>query len=447
MTLYVRMAKYYAYFKRDLLETAKISFPILISLSFSILSGVIDTVVLGRFSILALSSAVIGTSIFVIFVTAVNGLLRSMIPQYFSASDSREKARVVFNVGALALCVSTALCLIIVNLKSFLFFFGFEIELSAHAYNYLKILMWGLIPLSLSMVVTNLFIVSKYTKPLLKISVLSFLVNVLITVPLVFGLTGGEPMGEKGAAVGTVLSYIFSLTYGMLLYVRQFGGRGPIILPVFSLSTLRQSFIIGIPISAAVVTKFTAMSMLAIWIAQAGESYVAAFGILNNVASIVFIFPIAYGQAQLSRLGDSDKFVSDKEAHCWLYACLLNITLITIMVALSLYLIKSWLIRQYTSDESVTMLFENTLPLVLIAIIFDSIQATSGIILTHFKDTFFSFISIVTGYFLVCIPAVYFFSETTSPDIVFHVYTAMVLCLFLLSILQVARLSRMIVRA
>ncbi|NOI11647.1 MATE family efflux transporter [Vibrio alginolyticus] len=444
--MYARLSQHVSFISHELAETAKIACPILISLSLSMLSGLVDTVALGRFSTQALSSAVVGTSIFIVFVTAVNGLLRSMIPLYFSASDSRESARVVFNSGALALGLSAFFCAVVLNLKSVLFIWGFEDTLSQHTYNYLGILIWGLIPLSLSMVVTNLFIVRKYTKPLLKVSALAFLVNVSTTIILVFGLTGGEPMGERGAAVGSVLSYLFSFAYGGLLYARKYKGVAPILVPEFCFSLIKQCFVIGVPISAAVVTKFTAMSMLAIWVSQAGDKHVGAFGILNNVATIVFIFPVAYGQAQLSRLGHTGKFETAGAGLRWLYACLLNIALITTLVVLTLFAIQDWLIGVYTSDDSIVALFQRTLPIMLIVVMFDAIQATSGIVLTHFKDTLFSFASIAIGYFLICLPVVYFFSDVTSPDIILHVYKAMMLCMLILTVLQVGRLSKRIVR-
>lgn len=115
-------------------------------------------------------------------------------------------------------------------------------------------------------------------------------------------------------------------------------------------------------------------------------------------------------------------------------------------MVLTLFAIQDWLIGVYTSDDSIVALFQRTLPIMLIVVMFDAIQATSGIVLTHFKDTLFSFASIAIGYFLICLPVVYFFSDVTSPDIILHVYKAMMLCMLILTVLQVGRLSKRIVR-
>ncbi|ABC29971.1 hypothetical protein HCH_03210 [Hahella chejuensis KCTC 2396] len=98
------------------------------------------------------------------------------------------------------------------------------------------------------------------------------------------------------------------------------------------------------------------------------------------------------------------------------------------------------LVYFYTSDTHVADLAFAVFPLMLAACLFDGVQASAGIVLTAFKDTFFSFVSLLISYFGICIPMVLVWGNVQGEGIVYDLFFSMTVGLFILCILQVARL-------
>ncbi|MBU6953407.1 MATE family efflux transporter [Hahella sp. HN01] len=438
MTMAVVKAEVEYCFK-ELIASLTIAYPILISLSLSMIAGLTDMIVLGRFSTVSLSAAVVGNSVFIIFATAINGLIRGMVPLYFQSEDAAGKHRVIRSGAQLALFSGVVGCLLLQLHGVALTFLNLPADIAFAASRYLDVLALGLVPLSLSMLVTNLFVVTKNTKPLLKISALSFAMNALSTVALVYGWLGFTPMGEQGAAIGTVIGYVFALAFGYRLCGAGLfnfqAGKDPLRV---ERKMLRRIIRIGAPISASVIAKFAAMSVLAMIAAYSGADSAAAFGILNSIASIAFIFAIAYGQAQMSRVGA----VIDVQAEPrrWFIAFLFNGVVVMSSLIAVVYLISDKLVYFYTPDRRVAELALEIVPLMLLACLFDGVQASAGIVLTAFKDTFFSFVSLLISYFVLCIPMVLVWGNVQGEGIVFDLFFSMTVGLFVLCILQVARL-------
>ena len=200
--------------------------------------------------------------------------------------------------GQVALCLS-ALLVAVLAVLGYVFTvplftaLGADTDTLSYIRQYMDIWFCGAVLLVLPMVGNAVLRASGDTKTPSIIMACSGLVNAVLDPILIFGLGPLPAMGMHGAAIATVISWVFGSALILYLLVK----RGLIttnwIKPVLLLSICRKILRIGLPAAGANMLTPLAMGILTAIMASYGAAAVAAFGVGARLESIACLVVLA----------------------------------------------------------------------------------------------------------------------------------------------------------
>jgi putative MATE family efflux protein len=121
-----------------------------------------------------------------------------------------------------------------------------------------------------------------------------------------YALTGFEGWGVTGAAVATVVARFFPAAIGM--YLLLFGEVGLSPEPgdfVPELATVRRILDVGAPIGAEQGIRAGGVAAMTAIVALAGDDAVAAYGIVNRLASLLFLPALGFARSTETVVGQN----------------------------------------------------------------------------------------------------------------------------------------------
>ena len=170
---------------------------------------------------------------------------------------------------------------------------GADADTLSYIRQYMDIWFCGAVLLVLPMVGNAVLRASGDTKTPSLIMACSGLVNAVLDPILIFGLGPLPAMGMHGAAIATVISWLFGSALILYLLVK----RGLIatgwIKPALLLSICRKILRIGLPAAGANMLTPLAMGVLTAIMASYGAAAVAAFGVGARLESIACLVVLA----------------------------------------------------------------------------------------------------------------------------------------------------------
>jgi len=285
------------------------------------------------------------------------------------------------------------------------------------------------------------------TFPVFVVVFIGSLINIPLDIIFAFGYFGFPEMGSAGCGYATSLvsfmmlislgSFItFSSKYKKTKLLSKFSGP--------SKETSLEIFKLGTPIGIGIFVEMSMFSGAAIIIGQLGEVILAGHAIALNIASIVFMLPLAIGLAAATRIGNligENKLINARySSYTSVLLCLLG-AFINMIILFSL---RGTLTSFYTTDAVV---FNVAVHLLFFAAIFqipDGIQMGSLGALRGYKDTFVPMIYLIISYWIFAIPFGYFLTNFsfTEPLGAEGMWIGMILGLVIFSIFIFNRLGK-----
>ena len=145
------------------------------------------------------------------------------------------------------------------------------------------------------------------TLPVFIVVFIGSLINIPLDIIFAFGYFGFPEMGSVGCGYATSLvSFIMLITLGLIIIFSNKYKKTELT-KKFSLptkNTTYEIFKLGIPIGVGIFVEMSMFSGAAIIIGQLGEIILAGHAIALNIASIVFMLPLAIGLAAATRIGN-----------------------------------------------------------------------------------------------------------------------------------------------
>ncbi len=381
--------------------------------------GFVDTLMAGRYGSTDLAAVALGSGIWLPLFLASQGLLMATTPTvaHLVGANKENQTRSTLHLGALiAIALSILSIVLLHNASLLLAFMGVEARLAQLTQAYLEAIGWGFPAVLLYQLMRSYIEGFGKTQPAMKISILGLLCNIPLNYILIYGKLGLPEMGGVGCgwATAIVMWIIFFSAVSYLLKSPSFKTIRP--LSHWQLAPFQEfvQFIkLGLPIGVALLIEVSMFSVIALLLADLGETIVAAHQITLSFTSLIFMLPLSISLTLTIRVGHNlGADLPQAARHTALTG--LCITLILALFSSSLMaLFAENIAALYTADRPI---IEIATTLLMIAALFqfsDAIQITCSGILRGYKDTTTPLLLVFVAYWIVGLPSGYILGKTS----------------------------------
>ena len=187
--------------------------------------SLLDNIMVGQTGTASMSGVAVVGQLFFIFYLVIFGTVSGpgiFCAQFWGAKDERS-FKAAFRYKLLSAAVLCGLCVAVLRFRSEpligLYLTGEEAEraeVMSYALGYLRIMLWGMVPYTISMVYSSTLRETGRTFVPMAASWAAVAVNLVLNWVLIFGKLGAPVMGVRGAAVATVISRFCEMAVNVL---------------------------------------------------------------------------------------------------------------------------------------------------------------------------------------------------------------------------------------
>ncbi len=270
-----------------------------------------DLIFLGRIGADALAAGSLAINLYVPFLLFGLGLIAAVAPMVAAERGRRlhsvrDIRRTVRQGMWLAVTVCIPCWAILWNAEPILRAMGQDPELSRAAADFVRILMWGLLPSFLQLALRNF--ISAIERPGWGTAVLfgAVFINAALGWGLIFGHFGMPVLGLQGAALASALAnlFLFVALAAVIMIVRPF--RRYAIFGRFwraDWERYRTLAKLGLPIAITLTFEVTVFAAAVFLMGLIDRASIAAHAIALQIAAFSFMVPMGIAQAATVRVG------------------------------------------------------------------------------------------------------------------------------------------------
>lgn len=420
------MKQWYPIYKPELVQTIRLSIPIVIAQLGVVLMGVTDNLFVGRL-LGAVPLAGAGLSVSLAFLVSSIGMgglsvIAALVSQARGRNDAAEINQ-LFRAGLrVALLLGVVLGLVGAGAAYFFALFGQTPEVTAIGQNFTFFLSLSNIPLFLFVAARQLCDGLSHPRVAMSITLSALVLNALFNYLLITGTGPFPEMGVYGSAMATLLSRIF-MAVAMIAYILNSAQLRLYFQSAFrSLgvgSQVRKILRLGLPGGFTFffeVATFSLAAMMAGWL---GADQLAAHQIAINLTSTTYMMATGISAAGAIRVGNALGRSSQLAVRRAGVAALVLVTVFMILCAIVLLTANDWLVSLYLRDNpDVTALAAS---LVIMAGLFqlsDGVQAVGVGVLRGLSDVNVPTIITLFAYWIIGLPMSYLLSFWIQLDVV-----------------------------
>lgn len=368
--------------------------------------GVVDTMMAGAVSKQDLAGVALGTAVWMPTFLFMTGVLLALTPKIAQAVGRKEHQSAVSTLRQgvwLGLLLTIPTVLILLSVPWWIGFFALEAKVEQVAIDYLVALAWGALPAMLFQVIRFFHEAHGLTKITMYLSIVGFLLNIPLNLLFVYGAGPIPAMGGVGCGVATSLVYMVMAVVGWWMYRRHalYAVYRSQTLPADTATAPRRLFAIslpnvpilmtllaiGVPIGWAILFEVGLFTFIAFLVAPLGTDPLAAHQVAISFTGIAFMLPLSFAMAltirvgQLVGSGDVQRLQLAIKTALWLSV------VIGVLVALTTWLLASWIVGLYTQDAIVASIAVTLLWIAALYQVSDAIQVVSAGALRGIGDT------------------------------------------------------------
>lgn len=298
--------------KNTFKTTLVIAIPLILGNLTQVAYGLIDSAMIGVLGYKQLAAASLVVNVLAIPLVIGIGLMMAVTPLVSIANGENNKHKAVhilYNGLFMGIIVGVLLAVLVHILSYYLPYMGQDTEVASIAKEYLILMGYSLIPMTIFSTCKNFSDGLQHTKIAMILSLISLPINALLCWVFIYGHWGFPAMGVAGAGIATLISRII-LAVSMLLVVLKH--------PIFSQflahkstawklskSTLKEMLGIGIPSSMQYCMEAGAFSISGIMVGWLGAVPQAAHQIALNCASTTFMASLGFSMAGSIRISEA----------------------------------------------------------------------------------------------------------------------------------------------
>lgn len=393
----------------------RLAIPVALSSLGNMLMGLVDTMIVGRYSSLELAGVAAGNSISVALTVTGVGYLAGMDPivaQAYGAGDkqtSQECLAASLQQAVLFSLIASPLGFVLAETLAWT---GMEPGLAALAKVFLQTMSLSILPYMLWQALQRYWQAREVAMPFTIITLVGNLANFALAWIFVNGFAALPAQGGRGVAWATAIVRVLSLFAALAVSLKWARRPAHAVAYTQVLSLLRQwprqlhqrLFRLSAASAGHIGLEVGAFSLTTLIVAQLSAIDLATHQIVLNIASFAFMIPLGISAATATRVGYHWGARQRPAAYATAWLAM-SVTVATmIFLGLILFVIPEFLLSAFTHDAAVINL---ALPLLLICAlfqVFDGLQVVSGGVLRGLGDTKTALKSNFLAHWLVGLP-------------------------------------------
>jgi MATE family multidrug resistance protein len=356
-----------------------LAWPMLVGQIATVGMGVADVAMTGHVSAEELAAVSLGASIWSIVLVTVMGVMmaiNTVVAHEMGAANFHLIPHSVRQALWKGLGVGVAAC-VAVNLATLLFdHIGIDQAVNDKASMFVHVISVGFPAFACYRALYGYTTSINQTKPVMVIAIGGLLFNVFVNWLLVFGNLGMPKLGGIGCAVATATG-MWLMLGAMIWWMRA----APAYEQTFPFthwewpnwSEIGSMLRLGVPIGVTYFAEASAFGAISLLVARFGVVQVSAHQIALNFSSLVFMVPLSFGIALITRVGQSLGEGNPRKARFVSWVGVGMSIAFGVVSAACIALFRWEIARAYTSDPQVQ---ELCVQLLLFAALFQLSDAT-----------------------------------------------------------------------
>ena len=352
-------------FAASVRRIAPLAWPVFVGQLAVLAFATVDTVLVARLSPIDLAGLAVGSAVFVTVFLGFMGVVLGVGPivgQLYGAGRLEDAGKQAHQAVWIALALSCLGSTLLAFPAPFLALARASPEVAEKVRSYLLALAFSL-PASLLFTVLRGFngAVSR-PKAVMALQLGGLALKVPLSAALVLGVPalGIPALGVAGCGISTCAAMWAQLLAGMWLLQRdpfyarfKLTGRPGLGLDAPQRRTIGALLRLGLPMGGSIMVEATSFAFMALFISRLGTTAVAGHQIAVNLASVMFMLPLALGNATgtlvAQRIGAADSADARRLAwHGLVLACA-----VAVSVSSAVFLLRETLVGAYTQDGGV----------------------------------------------------------------------------------------------
>jgi MATE family multidrug resistance protein len=371
----------------------RLAWPMLIGQLATVGMGVADVAMSGHASAEELAAVALGASIWSMVLVTVMGVMmaiNSVVAHEFGAGRLERVPHLVRQSMWKALGVGLVGCLA-ANLVTVVFDHLYLSEVvNQKASLFVHIISTGLPALAAYRALYGYSTSINQTKPVMVVALAALALNVLINWLLIYGHWGLPRMGGVGCAVATSACMWMSLA-ALLLWMRH----APAYRATYPFThwewphwpEIASMLRLGLPIGVTYFAEVSAFGIVSLLVARYGVVQVSAHQIALNFSSVVFMVPLTFGIALVTRVGQAVGEDNPRRARFVAWVGVAMSLAAALVSAIGITLFRHQIAQAYTSDPAVQALAEQLLLFAALFQLSDATQVATSCAIRGYKVT------------------------------------------------------------
>lgn len=375
---------------------ATLAWPLFIGQIAVIANGIIDTVMVSRFSADDLAGLALATSIYVSIFIGLSGVLQALLPivgQLFGAGQHDKIGAEVKQAMWLAFFLSVIGGIAMWFAPHALVLAGTPPELIEKASDYLHIEMLAL-PATLGFrLYSALNTAISQPKMVMIIQLIGLGLKIPLNAVFIFGFVGMPALGANGCAIATVI-----ITWLMLLicwigvctapYYKNFNlFHVGFVSPQWA--SQKRLLTLGIPMGMSYFIEVTGFTLITVFIAKLGATVVAAHQITANIGATLYMLPLAIASATSTLVAQNIGAQQWHTAKLISHSGIRFALICSVITGAAVYFLRHLIIQGYTPDPAILVVASTLFLFVAFYQFFDAIQVTTAFVLRAYQIAFF----------------------------------------------------------
>lgn len=394
---------FWATYKKDFRLNLKLAAPIMAGQAGQITVNVVDNLMVGHLGAASLSAISMATAIFIVFLVVGMGISYGLPPLISKADGAGDYDQIpAFFKHSLVINIIIAFLIIagIESLIPLMDHLGQDPEALILAKPYLRISAWSMLPIMLFQTFRCYSDGMSETLPPMIAMLIGNAANIFLNYVLIFGKFGVEPLGVRGAALGTLISRVIMLVLltAILFYWKDLWSyirKAQFF--TYQKSIFNKIFSLSIPTSMQMFFECSGFAGSSLLMGMIHKEAQAAHQIAINLAAISFLICSGLGMASTIRVGNQlgqKNFDGVRKAGI---SAIIQVVLFMFCVGIIFIITRHFLPTMYIDDGKVISIAAGLLVLAAIFQIPDGVQVVAIGALRGVQDvkmpTFITFVA------------------------------------------------------